>query len=195
MVGWAALRRVTTLAALTVAIAAASGCSAKSPPAKSPPAVSHFQNSVLTFAHPVAWSPYVFEATATPHVNPLLYLSTQAAHDPCKQQGPSSVCGWPIDELRPGGVLIVWENRTFPGWSLDSASGTVLRVGGRRAKRASVRPGECSAIGGDETIEITIQRPVANSWTAVTACVRRPHLAESERRISALLASTRFLAP
>jgi hypothetical protein len=194
MVGSPDLRRVTMVAALTVAITAAPGCSADSSPA-APPTVSHFRNSVLAFSHPVAWSPYVFKATATPHVNPLLYLSTQPAHDPCKQQGSSSVCGWPIDELRPGGVLIVWENRTFPGWSLDSASGTVLRVGGRRAKRASVHPGECSSIGGDETIEVTIQRPVANSWTAVTACVRRPHLAESERRIFALLASTRFLAP
>jgi hypothetical protein len=183
------------MAALTVAIAAASGCSGDSPAADAPSAVARFRNSVLTFAHPVAWNPYVSKAAATPHVNPLLYLSSQRLHDPCTRAVSSSVCGWPIDELRPGGVLMVWENRTFPGWSLDSASGDVLRVGGRRAKRALVHPGECSEIGADETIEVAIRRPVANSWTAVTACVRGPHLADSERRISALLASTRFLAP
>jgi hypothetical protein len=149
----------------------------------------------MTFSRPSTWNPYAFQATVTPHVDPLLYLSTQPAHNPCKKQGSGSVCGWPVDELRPGGVLVVWENRRFPGWSLDSAPGVRLRVGGRPARRASTRPGECSAIGADETIVVAVERPVRDSWTAVTACVRGPNLAASERRLAALLASTRFVAP
>jgi hypothetical protein len=183
------------MAVLAVGMTAASGCSAESPRADGPPAVSRFRNSVLTLSRPVTWNAYVFRAGVTPHVRPLLYLSTQPAHNPCRQNGSSAVCGWPVEELKPGGVLIVWENRRFPGWSLGSASGTFLRVGGRRAKRVSARPGECSAIGADETIEVAIKRPLVNSWTAVTACLRRPHLADSERQISALLASTHFVAP
>jgi hypothetical protein len=105
------------------------------------------------------------------------------------------VCGWPVDRLQPGGALVVWENRGAPGWSLASARGTEVKIGGRKAKQEVSRPGKCAAIGADETIEVTIARPLPNNWTDVTACLKGPGLAASERRIDALLGSTRFLTP
>jgi hypothetical protein len=163
--------------------------------ADSRPRLSTYDSAFMTFSHPTPWKTYVYGATPTPHVTRLLYISTQPAHDPCRRRPSSSTCGWPVDLLRPGGVVVVWENRTFPGWTLASAPGRALRVGGRDARRASRRPGECSEIGADRTIEVAIERPVAGSWTAFTACLRGPGLASKEKQIAALLASTRFHSP
>jgi len=190
-----ALECVPQVAALAVAAALVVGTGATAAPAGGNPPTATFHNSFLRFTHPVRWTPFRFERTAAPHVEPPLYLSNQTLHDPCRQQGPRRVCGWPVDRLARGGVLIVWENRTFPRWSLDASPGTLLRVGGRSARRSAARPGECGAIGADETIAVAIDRPIPNSWTAFTACLRRPDLAAAERQIAALLASTRFTAP
>jgi hypothetical protein len=129
------------------------------------------------------------------HFHPLVYVSTQSSRNPCRQSQAETVCGWPVDRLRANGVLIVWENRGWPGWSLASMSGRALRVGGRAAKISARHPGACSTIGADETVEVSIERPLRDNWTAFTACLRGPDLAVSERAVGALLASTHFLAP
>jgi hypothetical protein len=54
------------------------------------------------------------------------------------------------------------------------------------------KPGLCRTIGADETIAVEIERPLADNWTAFTACLRGPGLAAGERDVNALLASTRF---
>jgi hypothetical protein len=154
-----------------------------------------FRNSYLTFSAPAAWRTHVFRARPSPHETPLVYVSSQTLHDPCHPAGAGTTCSWPVDLLQPGGVLIVWENRSFPGWTLASVQGKAVSVGGRAARRASIDPGECAAIGGDETIEVAIERPVAGSWTAVTACLRGPDLTKATERLDALLASARFLMP
>jgi len=188
--------RFAAMAALAVAAAALAGCASAAPKtAEGGAAVSEFRNGFLVFSHPAAWKPFVFKVTGTLHFHPMLYLSSQPAHQPCRKHASETVCGWPIGRLRPGGTLIVWENRGAPGASLASFPGTVVRIGGRRAKQAVSRPGDCGAIGADETIEAAIQRPMPDNWTAFTACLRGPGLADAERQIDALLASTQFLAP
>ena len=154
-----------------------------------------FRSSYLTFSAPAAWRSHVFKARPSPHETPLVYLSSQPVHDPCRTGAGGTACSWPVDRLQPGGVLIVWENRSFPGWSLESVRAKPASVGGRPARRASIRPGECAAIGGDETIAVAVKRPVPSSWTSVTACLRGPDLAKATDRLDALLASTNFLAP
>jgi hypothetical protein len=124
----------------------------------------------------------------------MLYLSSQPVRQPCRTHGSTTVCGWPLARLQPGGTLIVWENRGAPGWTLRTAPGRPLRVGGRAARQAVFKPGECVAIGADETIEVAIERPVPDNWTAFTACLRGPGLTASEHDVAALLASTRFNA-
>jgi hypothetical protein len=153
-----------------------------------------FRNSYVTFSAPAAWGTHVFPARPSPHETPLVYVSSQTLHDPCRPVGAGTACGWPVDRLEPGGVLIVWENRSFPGWTLESAEGKPVTIGGRAGRRASIHPGECVAVGGDKTVEVAIERPVPSSWTAVTACLRGPDLAQATHRLDALLGSTRFLA-
>ncbi|MGZ4354528.1 MAG: hypothetical protein ACXVZ4_13385 [Gaiellaceae bacterium] len=157
--------------------------------------VAGFRNNYLAFRYPSGWKPLQFQITGTLHFHPMVYVSTQPGRNPCRQSPTGTVCGWPIDRLRPNGVLIVWENRGYPGWSLASVPGRALRVGGRSARSVTARTGACSAIGADETVEVAIQRPVPENWTAFTACLRGPDLSAGEREVDALLASTRFLAP
>jgi hypothetical protein len=156
---------------------------------------SSFRNDFLVFRYPSGWKPYQFDTSRLFHFHPMVYVGTQPGRNPCRQSQTETVCGWPVDRLRPNGVLIAWENRGWPGWSLASITGRALKVGGRAAKISKARPGECSTIGADETVEVAIERPMRANWTAFTACLRGPDLRASERAVYALLTSTRFLAP
>jgi len=191
------LRSVPLRSAALAALAlAAAGCNSDTPKSAGDRAAApEFKNSFLTFNHPAAWKPFVFPVTGTLHFKPMLYLSSQPAHPPCRTQASATICAWPVDRLRPGGTVILWENRGAPGWSLSAAPGASVRVGGRAAKRVVSRPGDCGSIGADETIDVAIERPLANNYTAFTACLKGPGLATGERRVDTLLASTRFLAP
>lgn len=193
---WSFLLRAAASAALVVLAAVPAACGSAAPrTAAAASTVSTFHNGFLAFRYPAAWKPFVFQVSGTLHFDPMLYLSSQPAREPCHKHRPETVCGWPVDRLRPGGALIVWENRGAPAWSLASVPGAYVKIGGRRAKRELSRPGKCAAIGADETIEATITRPIPHNWTDFTACLKGPGLAASERRIDALLGSTRFLAP
>jgi hypothetical protein len=188
--------RFAAAAAFAAAALLPASCGSATPKASgSSSAVAEFRNGYLAFRRPTAWKPFVFKNRGALHFDPMLYLSSQPAHPPCRTNAAETVCGWPVDRLLPGGALVVWENRGAPNWSLASLPGADVRIGGRDAKRTVSRPGKCAAIGADETIEATIERPMPDNWTAFTACLRGPGLAASERRIDALLGSTRFLAP
>jgi hypothetical protein len=189
-------RLLVCAAAIATLACVASGCGGggnAQAAAKDPPLVT-YSNSFLSFAHPQAWRVYPFRWAGELHFQPMLYLSTQPVHDPCRQKGNVTTCGWPVRRLRPNGVLVMWENRGFPGWRLDSQRGSSLRVGGRAARRSATNRGVCAAIGGDVTIQVAIARPVVDNWTEATACLRGPSLARSERALNALLASTKFLS-
>lgn len=185
-----------SVAAAVVVLTAATVAACGSAPNASGPSAAHptFRDSFLVFRYPAVWKPAVVKITGTLHFSPMLYLSSQPVHPPCHSQRSATVCGWPLERLRPGGALIVWENRGFPGWSLRTTQGTSVRIGGRPAKQTVMQPGECAAIGADETIAIEIERPIPDNWTAFTACLRGPGLAATEREVDAVLASTHFVA-
>jgi hypothetical protein len=154
-----------------------------------------FRNDFIAFGYPAGWKPTVFTITGTLHFDPMVYVSSQPVHPPCRTRGSVTACGWPVDRLRPGGALLVWENKGAPGWSLHTSAGSPVRVGGRSAKRVVQRPGACAAIGADETVQVAIARPLAGNWTAFSACLKGPGLAGTERKVDAVLASTHFLEP
>jgi hypothetical protein len=190
-------RRLLVCAAGIATLAGvASGCGGggKAPAAAKDPPLVTYSNSFLSFTHPQAWRVYPFRWAGELHFQPMLYLSTQPVHDPCRQKGNATICQWPVRKLRPNGVLVMWENRGFPGWRLDSQRGLSLRVGGRAARRSATNPGVCGAIGADTTIQVVIAQRVVDNWTEATACLRGPSLAPSERALNALLASTKFLS-
>jgi hypothetical protein len=181
---------IVAAAALASACGGGSGGTAKA--AFDPPGLLTYRGSGLTFRHPAAWTAYPFHGLAELHFMPLVYLSTQPVQDPCSTHGGTTRCGFPIRHLRPGGVLVVWEVNGLPA-VLGHGPGERIRVGGHLAKRGTNHGGVCRSIGGDRTIEVTIQTSRSGApLTYFTACLRGPHLAQNERRIDALLASTRF---
>jgi hypothetical protein len=193
------VRRIsaTTLVLLAL-VAGGCGATASTPTVAKPTAramLANFQNEFVALRYPAAWRPLVVPATGELHFDPMLYLSTQAGHDPCRHSGTTTACGWPVARLRQNGILIAVENKGYPGWSLATVPGKALRVGGRAAKKVVSRPGRCATIGADETIEVAIARPLNGNWTDVTACLRGPQLAARERELDALLATARFRAP
>src|SRR5262245_56322627 len=139
----------TAAAACALAAAACAWIATAHARSEASPAVTTYRGGYLTFVHPSTWKPYMFPGGASPHSTPLLDLSAQSARNPCKSDGFATMCGWPVDRLSARGVLVVFENRGFPGWTLRSAPGRPLRVGGRPARRTATKPGPCSAIGGD----------------------------------------------
>ena len=70
-------------------------------------------NGFLAFGYPAAWKPSAFKIAGELHFSPVLYLSSQSLHQPCRTKQRGTVCGWPVDRLEPGGALIVWENRGY----------------------------------------------------------------------------------
>jgi len=105
-------RLLAAIGAITVlAISAGSFAvwSAASPGAKPVP-LSTYRNSFMTFRYPATWSPSVWQTTEL-HFHPMLYLSTQPTHNPCRTSaavggGTSITCGAAVGRLAPGGVVV-----------------------------------------------------------------------------------------
>ena len=187
-------RLLTYAAALAALVVLTSGCGGGSDAqaaAKHGPPTVEYSNSVLSFSHPAAWKAFPFRWDGGLHFQPLVYLSTQPVHDPCSMQGNTLSCGFPIGRLRPGGVLVTW-NASSP-LATGLGPGPRIRVDGRPARRIDTAAGICRSIGADRTIDVLIQtRPLPSTPTEFTACLRGPGLAQAEKSVDALLASTRF---
>jgi hypothetical protein len=198
---WAHRKRLLAATGVLAVVAGSLAVWATASSGAKPPRLETYRNSFVTFRYPAAWSPSVWQAPRQMlHFHPMVFLSTQPTHDPCRTlsavgSGTSIACGWPIDRLAPGGVVVRWENRGSPGMSLASFPGVSTDIGGRRAKLSTQGAGSCGGLGADEAISVAIARPVASNWTAFEACLRGPHLAEHERQVRALLSSTQFRFP
>ena len=150
-----------------------------------------YSNSTLSFSHPAAWTAYPFRWAGEMHYRPMVYLSTQPVQDPCSTKGNTTSCGFPVKQLEPGGVLVTWNASNPPAMTLGP--GPRSTVDGRRARRTDTAGGMCRSIGGDRTIDVLIAtRPLPSTPTEFTACLRGPGLAQEERSVDALLASTKF---
>jgi hypothetical protein len=184
-----------TGAAVLVAIAAiTSGCGggARAQAAvKTSPKLVKYSDSVLSFSHPAAWKAYPFRWDGELHFRPLVYLSTQPLHDPCAMQGNTVSCGFPVGRLRPGSVLVTWNDSGPPAMRLGP--GSRVRVGGHPASRVDTAYGICHSIGADRTIDVLVQtRPLPSPLMELTACLRGPGLAQATQSVDALLASAQF---
>jgi hypothetical protein len=188
-------RRVFVYAALLLALAGiASGCGggldAQAMAKKAQPPVE-YSNPALSFSHPARWKAHPFRWSGELHFRPLVYLSTQPVHDPCSTKGNTTSCGFPVGKLRPGGVLVTWNASNPPGIGLGR--GSRVKVDGREARRVDTPGGICRSIGADRTVEVLIQtRPLPSPLTEMTACLRGPGLAQEQKSLNALLASTKF---
>jgi hypothetical protein len=188
------LRRLLTCAgALVALVALTSGCGGggSQPAATTHDPLVQYSNSALSFTHPASWKAYPFRWAGELHFQPMVYLSTQPVHDPCSTQGNTTSCGFPVGQLKPGGVLVTWNASGPPTTGL--ASGSRIQVDGHRARRVDSAGGICRSIGADKTIDVLVQtRPLPSTPTEFTACLRGPGLAQEEQSVDALLASTKF---
>lgn len=190
-------RLVLYVAALAVLVSATSACGgdgdANAAPKDRP--LATYTGAGLSFSHPTTWKAYTpIQPTVALHFDPLVYLSTQPVHAPCSTQGNTTSCGFPIDHLRPGDVLIMWEKNGLP--ALGLGPGTRLTVGGRLASRQDKTGGQCRTLGADRTIDVAVATSaLPSALTYFTACIRGPDLAQAEQSVDALLASTTFAAP
>jgi hypothetical protein len=191
------LRRLLSIAALAAAVVSTSACgggSSANAAAQTDPSV-RYSDQWLSFVHPAAWTASKPTGPGLGfHFNPIVYLSTQALSNPCHVSGNDTTCGWPLKRLEPGGVLAVWQiPYALPGFSLETQPGKPLEVGGASAKQSDVSGGLCRSIGADRTIDVVIKLGSGN-FRELTGCLRAPGVAENERRVDALLASTKFPA-
>ena len=184
----------TCIAALVVLGAVTSGCGggvdaqAAGEPDSSP---VRYSNSFLSFSHPAAWKAYPFRWAGELHFRPIVYLSTQPVHDPCSTRGNTTSCGFPVGRLESGGVLVTWNASNPP--AMGVGPGSPIKVDGREARRVDADGGICRSIGADRTVDVLIQtRPLPSTLTEMTACLRGPGLAQEEKSLNALLASTKI---
>jgi hypothetical protein len=181
------------LAAVAAVVAVTSGCGAAARRAapKDPPLLSYYKDSFLGFSYPAAWTAHPYERAAELHFRPLVYLSTQPIREPCSTNGDTTTCGFPVAQLRPGGVLVFWQLSGIPATGLGP--GKALEVGGRPARRSETNGGECRSIGADRTIDVAVEtNPPPSPLVYLTACLRGPGLAQAEKSVDSLLASTTF---
>lgn len=190
-------RLVLSALALVALVSTTSACGgggkAQAAPQDAP--LATYTGSGLSFSHPAAWKAYTpIQPTVAIHFDPLVYLSTQPVHAPCSTKGNTTTCGFPVDHLQPGGVLVTWERNGLP--ALGLGPGTQTTVGGHPATRQEKTGGECSAIGADRTIDVAVATStLPSALTYLTACLRGPGLAQAEKSVDALLASTTFTSP
>lgn len=180
------------IAALALVTSGCGGGSDAQAAPKDPPLVK-YSSSSLTFTYPATWKAYPFRWSSELHFRPLVYLSTQPVHDPCATEGNTTTCGFPVQSLEPGGVLVTWNASNPP--ALGLGPGEQVRVGGRPARRVDTGAGICRSIGADQTIDVLVEtQPLPSTLTEFTACLRGPGLEQNVKRVDALLASTKLLS-
>jgi hypothetical protein len=184
------------VAALTGLAALTSGCGGGNDAqaaSTQPPSLVKYANSSLSFTHPATWKAYPFQWPGELHFRPMVYLSTQPVQNPCSTKGNTTSCGFPVQHLQPGGVLVTW-NASYPP-SFGFGPGSHVTVDGHPARRVETAGGMCHSIGADLTIDVHIQTtPFPSTLTDFTACLRGPGLAQAEQSVDALLASTRLVS-
>jgi hypothetical protein len=188
-------RALLCVGGIAAVAAAMSGCGggATGPAASKRPPLAKYASSSVSFSHPAAWQAYPFRWPGELHFRPLVYLSTQPVENPCSAQGNTTTCGFPVQRLERGGVLITWNASGPPAVTLGR--GSQITVDGRPARRLDAAGGPCRGIGADRTIDVLVAtRPLPSTLIEFTACLRGPGLAENVKRVDALLASTKFLS-
>ena len=140
----------------------------------------------LSFAHPASWAPVYYEETST-MTHLLTYLSDQPLRSPCR----GGSCGWPLDHLAPGGVLIsVWDanqlGRVLPRQADQP------QVGGYPATVKLERPGGCAEVDGNVTLDVHVDRADPGHYYRFYVCARDPGSGMVIRQVRRMLASVRI---
>ena len=168
------------------------------------PATAEFVGRTLAFDYPAGWYTQRFDYPLTfdPDAEVVPFLGTDPMRDACRAEDGASpgpgvmlTCGWPLDRLSDGGVLLTWWVTSGRTWSPSLPPGTPVVVGGQPASLAVDRPGICRALGATETIGVvvTASGPPAHAYQ-LTACVRGAGhtLAAAEQQVLEVLRTVTF---
>jgi len=149
----------------------------------------------LSFRHPVGWKLSRYRLTSG-FSTVLAYLSTARLHPPCVGTATSETCGLPLKTLPAGGVLILWSasGSLSPNAPPVPGPGTPTTVGGRAARVQVASPprAPCGSLHADASIEVTIAGSHRQDWYEVDACIRSPHIRQSEAQVLGMLRTVTF---
>ena len=155
-----------------------------------------FRDAALRFQYPASWQARRYQENGS-FSSLIVDLSTQQMHPPCVTRHGSHnttiTCREPIDQLRPGSILVTWSSESWLGWSLAKAYGSRLRVGGRPAK-LKVYSDSCG-VGADVNMQVVVGIPgtaETDSWYQLDACIRKPGTTTKERQVRQLLRTVHF---
>ena len=172
-------------APLTTSVATTTSITLPNDP-MSPRTHDKYANNLIEFDRPTAWKSQVFPEGGLGHETPFAYLSPDELSDPCDG---NFNCAWPIEQLPPGDALITWRGPAPVGFEHGAAK-TV--IDGEAGWLDVAKPGECKAIGADETIAMVVNSPDGGNYL-MQACLRGPALSQLERDVYAMLGSVRFI--
>ena len=191
----------TTLAALAVPIALATGCASATSarPAvtisERPPPTTGFSAMGLAFRYPASWQRSRTWASDQPGLSGLMvYLSsTSRLKAPCITSiTPGRIaqtCEYPIRALPQAEVLVRWTANSFPNWHMPKPN---TAIADRRAVETRTTRGWCAPLHATETITVIIPRAAPGHWYQMDACLRSPGLPQQEAQISSMLKSIRI---
>lgn len=145
----------------------------------------------ITFRYPSGWTAEHFTIMSS-FSSPLVYLSNQFMKDPCVREVTSNVesisCeAWPVESLRPGGVVVAWSSHGFPSWTFADQPGRAITVDGWDAKMSTNVGDGCRELGADRQLTVIISRKLRGNWYELDACFRDPGASESVADVLALL--------
>jgi hypothetical protein len=154
----------------------------------------------MTFKYSGCWNAVYYD-NASSFSLPVVDLSDQTLNDPCTTStgangGLEVACGYPMHELLPGHILVIWSSISYPAgpnWSINDSPGIATTVGGRPAREQRT-PGGCRHIGGDESISVDIAWPpgASGAYVNARACLRSPDEHLQEERFQQMLDSVTF---
>lgn len=150
-----------------------------------------FSNGFLSFRYSGCWTAVTYDEVSSFSAS-VVYLSDQPTHQPCHAIANGRACGWPVDKLDRGHILVQWSANGFPGWTLSKAPGSPTTVGGQPAHSSVATPGSCSSISADETISVEVARATKANWYAMTACLRAPGDAQATDAVQQMLSTVSY---
>jgi hypothetical protein len=164
MPGWRA-RTIAGLAAMTLLAA----CGAAAHPVPHGPS---FERDDFRFVAPTGWQVRPSSSNAGGDGGIVVYLANQELRDDCPSTGSAIVCNSPIDELRPGGMLVTWAFQPCVADGCNLPTAQLISIGNRQGVRVPATEA-CRGIGTTEGsvyyVTVTPQRV-----DALFACARTP---------------------
>lgn len=190
------LRRLMTVLIVLVSTlpwaGAVSARPARSGPTPGGAPLRTFSGGGISFSYPASWHAYQFPWASSLSTS-LAYVSNVPLHRPCVGRPIGPGCQGPVSALPAGGVLLVWTENGFPGWTFGRARGALLRINGRPARLQVLppQPAWCP-LNTSQMLDVVIARPEArDNWYELRACLAGPHLHRTRGEVMAVLYSFR----